>query len=159
MPIYHFRPADFEDLDRLNGWLRAPHVVEWWDADTLYTADKFKRPHVAMRIVETHGSPFALIQDYDVHAEEGHHFASLPPRSRGLDQFIGDPTMLGRGHGSAFIAQRMEDLFAAGVPVLAVDPHPDNARAIAAYRKVGFSVTGRPRETKWGAILPMEARR
>ena len=65
--------------------------------------------------------------------------------------------MVGRGHGSAFIAQRVGELFAAGAPMLAVDPHPENARAIAAYRKTGFKVAGDPRESEWGLILLMEA--
>ena len=65
--------------------------------------------------------------------------------------------MVGRCHGPAFLAQRMGELF--GAPVLAVDPHPENARAIAAYRKVGFEVAGEPPDTEWGVILPMEARR
>ena len=142
----------------LEAWKREAHVAEWWDGDP-YTAADLNDPRVAMRIVEADGTPFAFVQDYDVHGWEGHHFAHLPSGSRGLDQFIGDPAMVGRGHGSTLLAQRMGELFAAGAPVLAVDPHPDNARAIAVYRKIGFKVAGEPRETEWGMILPMEASR
>ena len=159
MPAYRFRPVTVGDLDLLGAWRRAPHVAEWWDAGTAYGADDLRDPRVAMRIVEADGTPFAFVQDYDVHGWAGHHFAHLPPGSRGMDQFIGDPAMVGRGHGPALVAQRMAELFASGAPVLAVDPHPDNSRAIAAYRKVGFRVAGAPRETEWGSILPMEARR
>ncbi|TDL74118.1 GNAT family N-acetyltransferase [Palleronia sediminis] len=159
MSIYRFRRPNIEDLDLLNGWLQKPHMSEWWDVESVYTADKLDQPHVVIRVVEARGFPFALMQDYDVHAQEGHHFAHLPPGSRGLDQFIGEPAMLGLSHGPAFIAQRMAELFADGAPVLAVDPHPDNTRAIAAYRKVGFGVTGDPLMTEWGMILPMEAAR
>ena len=53
----------------------------------------------------------------------------------------------------------MDDLFDAGAPVIATDPHPDNKRAIAVYRKVGFKPLGPTRETKWGLILPMAAKR
>ena len=158
MTIYRFRPVTPDDLDMLRSWRREPHVAAWWseeDDENDYRAD----PRVDMRIVEADGRPFAFMQDYDVHGWAGHHFGHLPAGSRGTDQLIGDPAMLGRGHGTAFIAQRMAQLFAAGAPVLAVDPHPDNARAIAAYRKVGFRVAGVPRETEWGLILPMEAAR
>ena len=142
----------------LEAWTREPHVAEWWDADP-YTVDGLQDPRVAMRIVEADGTPFAFAQDYAVHGWEDHHFAHLPCGSRGLDQFIGLPAMVGLGHGSAFLAQRMGELFAAGAPVLAVDPHPDNARAIAAYRKAGFQIAGEARDTAWGRILPMEASR
>ncbi len=159
MPTYRFRPVTTDDFGLLDAWRRAPHVAEWWEASTPYTAADLRDPRLAMRIVEADGIPFAFLQDYDVHGWEGHHFGSLPSGSRGTDQFIGDPAMIGRGHGSAFIAQRMAELFAAGAPTLAVDPHPANARAIAAYRKAGFEVTGAPRESAWGLFLPMEASR
>ena len=67
--------------------------------------------------------------------------------------------MVGMGHGSAFIAMRMESLFDAGVPVIATDPHPDNLLAIAVYKKVGFEPCGIPQETQWGLVLPMLAKR
>ena len=38
-------------------------------------------------------------------------------------------------------------------------PHPDNTRAVAACRKIGFGIAGEPRETPWGLILPMKASR
>ncbi|MCK8484896.1 acetyltransferase [Aliiroseovarius sp. S2029] len=157
MTTYSFRAVNVSDLNLLNKWLREPHVAEWWDASTPYTTDTLDRSYVTMRMVEADRLPFALIQDYDVHAQEGHHFGQLPNGARGMDQFIGEPAILGRGHGSAFIKKRMTELFAIGVPVLAVDPHPDNARAIAVYQKIGFHVRGQPRETEWGPILPMEA--
>lgn len=55
--------------------------------------------------------------------------------------------------------QRMQDLFQNGAPVLATDPQPMNKRAIAVYKKLGFIVAGSVRETEWGTILPMAARR
>jgi hypothetical protein len=33
---------------------------------------------------------------------------------------------------------------------------PDNARAIRAYEKAGFAVTGGPLDTPWGRALLME---
>ncbi len=95
------------------------------------------------------------MQDYTVHGWDDHHFAHLPKGSRGIDQFIGAPDMMGLGHGSAFISARLQALFAAGAPVIATDPHPDNARAIAAYRKLGFKSLGPPMDTQWGRILPL----
>jgi len=86
------------------------------------------------------------------------HFANLPTGSRGIDQYIGDPEMIGLGHGTALINARMQVLFAEGAPVIATDPHPDNHRAIAVYQKLGFEPSGSPQETEWGMIVPMLAR-
>ena len=53
----------------------------------------------------------------------------------------------------------MRVLFEEGAPVVATDPHPDNARAIAVYRRLGFTPQGASQLTRWGLILPMIATR
>ena len=94
-----------------------------------------------MWIVSHGGRPFAYIQDYDPLAWGMHHLGDLPPGSRGIDQFIGEPGMLDRGHGSAFIRAHVDRLFTEGAPVVGTDPDPANARAIRAYEKAGFTAT------------------
>ena len=155
---YSFRKATLDDLDLLMAWQSTPHVREWWDSEEPYDEADLADPRVARWIVSNAGRPFAFIQDYTVHGWEDHHFANLPNGSRGVDQYIGDPNMVGVGHGSAFIRIRMQALFDEGAPVIATDPHPDNARAIAVYRKLGFEPSGPSQETQWGLILPMVAK-
>ena len=156
---YRFRLATAADLDLLDLWLRQPQVREWWGEPEAFAAEDLADPRVTVMIVEGDGRPFAYMQDYDVHGWKGHHFGYLPKGSRGIDQFIGEPDMLGLGHGTAFIAQRMRELFAAGAPVIGTDPHPRNARAIAVYQKVGFRIVGPEEETEWGRVVRMEAGR
>lgn len=155
---YHFRPATLADLDLVRRWRAEPHVREWWDDEDPYDASDLADPRLSLRIVACGGIPFAFMQDYDVKGWKGHHFGYLPEGSRGIDQFIGDPGMIGLGHGSAFIRQRVAELFAAGAPAVGTDPHPKNARAIAAYRKAGFRIVGPEEETEWGRVIRMEAR-
>jgi len=152
---YKFRRATEADLDQLLAWQSRPHVREWWDATEPGDAKDFDDSRVARWIVESGGQPLAYMQDYTVHGWENHHFFDLPKGSRGIDQFIGEPNMTGKGHGPAFIAQRLKALFAEGVPVIATDPHPDNSRAIAAYKKAGFKELRHAEDTPWGLILPM----
>ncbi len=156
---YSFRKATLNDLDLLMAWQSTPHVREWWDVDAPYDEAALADARVRRWIVSTLGRPFAFIQDYTVHGWQDHHFARLPKGSRGIDQYIGDPEMIGVGHGSAFISARMQAIFDEQAPVIATDPHPDNKRAIAVYEKLGFEPFGPPRETRWGLILPMTARR
>lgn len=156
---YSFRKATLDDLALLKAWRSNQHVLEWWGEDEPYDESDLGDPRVTRCIVSTGGRPFAFMQDYTVHGWPDHHFAELPKGSRGIDQYIGEPEMMGLGHGSAFIRQRMQDLFEDGAPVIATDPHPENERAIAVYKKLGFLLLGPVRETKWGLILPMAARR
>jgi aminoglycoside 6'-N-acetyltransferase len=156
---YAFRVASLDDLPLLQGWLRVPDVAAWWGNDGPFDAKDLAEGHMAVWIVSLNGSAFAYIQDYDVHGWPGHHFGHLPVGSRGIDQFIGVPQMLGQGHGTGFVRQHVQTLFNAGAPIVATDPHPDNARAIAAYSKVGFRIAGTARDTEWGRILPMQIAR
>ena len=65
-------------------------------------------------------------------------FGAHPPRTRGIDQFIGAPDMIGCGHGSGFIRQFVDGLLTSGIPRVVTDPHRDNGRAVRAYAKAGF---------------------
>lgn len=155
---HDFRKVSMDDLSLLSEWRAQPHVREWWGSDKPYDQEEISDPRVSRYIVSAEGRPFAFMQDYSVHGWEDHHFAHLPKGARGIDQYIGDPKMIGVGHGTAFIGARMSVLFDGGAPVIATDPHPDNERAIAVYRKLGFEPSGQPEETQWGRILPMLAR-
>lgn len=154
---YRFRVATPDDLDLLDSWRRQPHVQDWWGDPEPFEVGDLADPRVTVMIVECDGKPLAYMQDYDVHGWAGHHFGYLPAGSRGIDQFIGPPGMVGLGHGPAFIRQRLGELFAAGAPAIGTDPHPSNARAIAAYEKAGFRVVGPEEDTQWGRVIRMEA--
>ena len=158
-PLYRFRPATLADLPMLRRWRESPEVLPWWGAWQYPEAElaaHLPDPAIALWIVEHDSRPFAFAQDYACHSWDPHPFSYLPPGSRGVDLYIGEPDMLGRGHGSALLRQACDRLFAAGVPAIGTDPHPDNLRAIRAYEKAGFAVAGGPLDTPWGRALLME---
>lgn len=155
---YAFRPVGAADLPLLRRWREAPHVIQWWGAPEVEPAEEMLADRrVAMWIVEHDGRPIAYAQDYCPHDWENHPFARLPAGARGIDQYIGDPDMVGRGHGSAFVRLHVARLFAAGAPAIGTDPHPDNGRAIRAYEKAGFRRVSGPLDTRWGRAVLMEA--
>lgn len=160
MPIparYRFRLMTAADIVMVREWRRQDHVIRWWgEPEVEEPADILADSLVRAWIVEHDGRPFAYGQDYHPHPWPGHPFAHLPPRSRGIDQYIGEPGMLGQGHGSAFVRQHCEQAFAEGAPAIGTDPHPDNARAIRAYEKAGFAIASAPTETLWGRAILME---
>ncbi len=153
---YALRPVVGEDRALFLRWRAMPHVRAWWGEPD---ADGPADPRVSRWIAMSGGAPFAYVQDYAVHDWPGHHFAHLPPGARGIDLYIGESAMLGRGHGSALVRQHADALLDAGAPVVAVDPDPANARSIAAFRRAGFGIDGTPIDTAWGPALPMAIRR
>jgi aminoglycoside 6'-N-acetyltransferase len=154
---YHFRPVTEADLPLLARWRARPHVAQWWArAESGEIEESFADSRIAMWIVEHDGRAFAYAQDYPPHGWTNHPFGHLPAGSRGIDQYIGEPDMMGRGHGSAFVRQHCARLFAAGAPAVGTDPNPDNHRAIRAYEKAGFVIASGPLETRWGRAVLME---
>ena len=136
---YQFRPMSAGDLPLVRDWLRVPHVKEWWhDADDFeFVSGDLAHHDMAQFIVSVDQRPFGYLQCYrigDWHAG----FGPQPDGTRGVDQFIADPKMVGRGHGSAFIRQFIEGLLTSGTPRIVIDPSPTNPRAIRAYEKAGF---------------------
>ena len=159
MDSYLIRPFVDADLPLVGEWRRQPHVVEWWGEPSLEPeTEKRSDARIAMWLVERGGRPFAFIQDYDVHGWDPHPFGYLPRGSRGLDLYIGELDMVGRGHGQRFLRQHVERLFAAGIPAVGADPHPDNVRARRAYEKAGFALVSEPLDTPWGHAILMDRR-
>ena len=140
MTAYVFRTMTAADLPMIKRWLALPHVREWWgDPDEQYqlVSGDLDEPAMDQFIVSAGGSDFAYIQCYDLTAWNS-GFGVHPAGTRGIDQFIGEPDMVGRGHGSAFIRAFTERVLSDGAPRVVTDPDPANGRAIRAYEKAGF---------------------
>jgi len=153
---YSFRPATAKDLPRLRRWLDAPEVKSWWgdpiEEFELLRAD-LSEPLMTMRIVSLRGRPFAYAQDYDVQSWPQPHLAHLPKGSRAIDSFIGWPSMIGRGHGQAYLRLLARRLCAEGAPLVAIDPAEENLRARRAYEKAGFRFEARVVTAAYPAAL------
>lgn len=162
-----FRPLARTDFPQLLDWLQRPHVAEWWapmstlgdveadlgwlvkDADDLDPERGW--------IVLLDGAPVAYLQCYVParHHADGWWRDVHDPGMRGLDQFIGEAALVGRGIGSAMIDAFCTRLFAdPAVTRVQVDPSPGNPRAIRAYEKAGFRAAG-VQETPDGPALLM----
>ena len=156
MAAYAFRPMSADDLPTIKRWLETSHVREWWhdpaEQFELVSGD-LSHPEMAQFIVAVDGQEFAYLQCYKLSAWDT-GFGPQPDGTRGLDQFIGEASLVGRGHGSAFVRAFADQLLTSGTPRVVTDPDPANARAINAYGKAGFR-RERLVETPDGAALLM----
>ena len=140
-PVYRFQPMTAHDLEIVRLWLARPHVQEWWgDAPEQFelVSGDLSEPDMDQYIVRLGQHPFAYLQCYLCSAYPENGLGLHPPGTRGIDQFIGETDLVGRGHGSRFVGAFVEKLLAAGAPRVITDPDPANARAIRAYTKAGF---------------------
>jgi aminoglycoside 6'-N-acetyltransferase len=153
---YAFQPMTPHHLPMIRRWLETPEVVRWWgQPDEQYdlVSGDLDHPDMDQFIVAVGDRPFGYIQCYAL-STWNQGFGPQPEATRGIDQFIGEPDMIGRGHGSDFIRQFADGLLASGIPRIVTDPDPDNARAVRAYARAGFE-RGRIVETPDGAVLLM----
>jgi len=142
MVPYRFRPFARADLALVEPWLHSPEVARWWGEPArqlvLLAAD-LDEPRMRQWIVAFHDWPFAYVQAYEAHAWPQPHLAHLPAGTEVVDAFIGEPAMLGWGHGSAFLRLFATGLIEAGAPLVAIDPAIENLRARRAYARAGFA--------------------
>jgi aminoglycoside 6'-N-acetyltransferase len=137
---YVFRPMTSGDLAMVQRWLETPEVVRWWgqpDEQYQLVSGDLDHPDMDQFIIGLDGHPFGYIQCYAL-STWNTGLGAHPPKTRGIDQFIGISDMIGRGHGSGFIRKFVDDLLKSGTPRVVTDPDPDNGRAIRAYEKAGF---------------------
>ena len=155
-PDYVFRQMVSADLPLVRRWLATPDVTRWWgqpEQQYALVSGDLDHPDMDQFIVWLDDRPFAYIQCYALSAwNQG--FGVQPPRTRGIDQFIGEPGMIGCGHGSGFIWQFTGALLDSGIPRVVTDPDPDNGRAVRAYAKAGFQ-SDRVVDTADGPVLLM----
>ena len=154
---YAFRAMTEADLPMIEVWLAQPHMAEWWGDPLVEIADI--REHidsvsVEPLIIELDGVPIGYIQSYDPHLEDDHPYSDQPFGTLGIDLSIGQPELVGIGHGSAIARQFTDMLFAEGAPRVIIDPDPSNARAVRAYEKAGFRALGE-RTSEYGHVLLM----
>lgn len=146
-----------DDADALTAILAEPEVARWWPGfDSARVLDELiaERPAEEPFVIEVGGRVVGYLQV----AEE----LEADFRHASVDLFLA-ATAQGRGLGPDAIRAVASDLIdRRGHHRLTIDPVADNARAIAAYLKVGFRPVGRLRQYQrmadgqWADALLME---
>ncbi len=143
---------DDEDYALMVGWRNLPHVRRWWDPDlpsmTLelakeeYGPDTLPDAPSTACIVELEARPVGFIQFYrwssfaDDALEVGIPFDGS---TYGIDVFIGDEALVGRGLGTRIVGLLSDYLLdELGGSSVALTTDLENARAIRCYEKAGF---------------------
>ena len=137
---YSFRVVTSADLPVLRRWLETPAVARWWpDAQEQHDCIEgdLADAGMAMLIVGWRGRDFAYSQHSGIHGWGAAFSRGLPYDTRAMDSFIGEPDMLGLGHGAGFLRVMAIDL-SRRYSMVTVDPDAANLRAQRAYERAGF---------------------
>lgn len=142
-------------------WLKTPEVVRWWgdpDEQLALLKEDLDEPLMRQWIVEHCERPFAYAQAYEAHSWPQIHLKHFPDGTQVIDAFIGEPEMLGCGHGSAFLHVLADILLGERTPIVVIDPDVANLRARRAYARAGFTEEAVVR-TEAGMVALMVFRR
>jgi aminoglycoside 6'-N-acetyltransferase len=143
---------DADDLALITRWRAQPHVHEWWDPDDPpptfeeVAAAYGNRTHPSSPttacIIELERRPIGYVQFYRwaSYAEEAWEMGlDADDTTFGLDILIGEPDLIGRGHGSRVVAMVSEYLERErGATRISLTTEVSNERAQRAYEKAGF---------------------
>ncbi len=142
------------DLGRLERWLHEPHLARFWLTGKGDRATRLARQR--SRFIEAMEidwlAPFTLrLGDAPVGALLLRHVNAMPywashgavAETIGIDLFLGEASLLGRGLGRRAIALAGQAAFSdQEVRALLADPHPRNMAAIRACEAAGFTQVG-----------------
>jgi len=134
-------------------WLLEPHVSRWWADPPRATypddeLDKYRRrirgddaDPTRLFFIRHQGRPIGFIQCYRIDDYDDYGRAhALDVTAAGIDLFIGEPDLVGKGHGPALIRAFLRDVVFARYDVAecVIGPSVKNLSAIRAYEKAGF---------------------
>lgn len=164
-----FQPAQLSDAPQLFAWRQRGHVARWWnifpdDARDLETLERELRDDLALDeheswMITLDERPIGFLQSYNAGRASGDWWPNEDESTRGMDLFIGDESLVGRGIGPLVVRAMAARLFVdESVQSLIVDPHPDNTRSVRCFEKAGFVDEGEM-ETPDGRARLMRLRR
>lgn len=143
-----FRLMTRDDYPLLLEWHQRPHVEEWWTKrTTLEEIEEHYGPTIDGTEPTDHylalldGEPFGMVQTYLL--ADYPDYAALIGEGEGaagVDLFIGEESMTGRGFGTEMLERFVDEIVFARPETTAATADPDvrNKASMRAFEKAGF---------------------
>jgi aminoglycoside 6'-N-acetyltransferase len=142
-----FRRLQTVDLPLVARWQSRPHVARWWrepadigSVTSRYSPSIDGRDPTEVFIVEFDNEAVGLIQRYLLADNPEWAVAIGIQNGAGIDYFLGEQSLVGKGLGTRTIARFAEDTFVRypAVPLIVAAPQQDNMASWRALEKAGF---------------------
>jgi aminoglycoside 6'-N-acetyltransferase len=146
-----FRPLGRDDLPLVHAWLSREHVASWWGgAPTFAEVEAEYLPGIAgsepveLFAILGDGAPIGVIQTYRVADHPEAWPFDVGPGAAGVDLYIGEPELIGRGLGPDVLRRFVAEVVFADPETTAcvADPDVGNRASIRAFEKAGFTTVG-----------------
>lgn len=140
-----FNSLQIKDLELLKKWFNEAHVKEFWHEsdDIVALKNKFIDEHpkhgVKSFIIYYNDEPIGYVQSYEAEKAGQGWWADAEPGTFGIDLFIGDNKMIGKGIGTRIVKEFITKISREfDVKKIIIDPSPENAKMIHICEKIGF---------------------
>lgn len=141
------RPMNFNDFDVMVKWLNDPKVLKYFEEQPM-DLEKVKHKYgpridgnhyVKPCIVEYRNQPIGYMQYYEIQETELNTYGFTRNQNIfGIDQFIGETDLWGKGIGTEMIQMMLHYLRNKGATKVVLEVKNSNNRAISSYKKCGF---------------------
>jgi aminoglycoside 6'-N-acetyltransferase len=148
-----FRPLTAGDLPLLYEWLQREHVQRWWtDRETYDAVVEHYLPAIEgskptdVYLILSDDRPAGFIQTYRVSDyPEYCELVAVGEGVAGVDLFVAELEMTGRGFGSEALRRFVADIVFSdpGIHACVADPDAENLASLRAFEKAGFRVVRR----------------
>ena len=148
-----FRPLTADELPLLYEWLQREHIQRWWtDRETYDEVVQHYLPAIEggeptdLYLILLDGLPVGFIQTYRVaDYQEYRDLVAVEEGVAGVDLFVAEPELTGRGFGSEALRRFVADIVFSDPEIHAcvADPDAENIASLRAFEKAGFRVVRR----------------
>jgi aminoglycoside 6'-N-acetyltransferase len=145
--VIEFQPLRKDDLTLVRDWLIREHVRRWWRDSLDESIAEYEQAIAGLDpsdhyLIVLDGRPIGMIETYLVsNHPEWEEIVQVGEGVAGVDLFIGEPELTGRGLGSQVIEAFVDEVVFASpathAAVAAVDD--ENRRSWRAFEKAGFN--------------------
>jgi aminoglycoside 6'-N-acetyltransferase len=146
----NIRKMSYHDYEIMAKWLSTPGVLEFYgDINSPFSLEQVITKYeprikgeslITPYIVELNTIAMGFIQRYRVIEKEQLAFGYQKNQIvYGIDLFIGEPKLFGKGYGTQMVMKFVNHLFrTSDAEIIILDPKVSNERAIRCYEKCGF---------------------
>ncbi|WP_176554476.1 GNAT family N-acetyltransferase [Bacillus sp. Marseille-P3800] len=151
------RPIQSTDRQLLLKWLTTADVLAFYEGrDQSFTLEKIEKKFFNEKerdrwIGEVDGASMAYLQSYRLTTNEKKKYGYPPSKTAmGMDLFIGEVSFWNKGYGTTLVNMLTENIIGEDPKtIVTVDPRVENERAIACYKKCGFTIVKRLEKNEW----------
>lgn len=148
--VLDFRPMEMIDLRLMHEWLQRPHIRRWWTKQETYEevlgsyspaiegGDPTDHYLVLLDGREIGFIETYLVADYPEYAS----LIGVGEGTAGVDLFIADPALTGKGIGAEILRRFVSQIVFASETTrrCVAGPEAANVASVRAFEKAGFSI-------------------